>query len=132
VEGIENSSTLTSEAANQFKGEALFIRALTHFYLVNLFGDIPYITTTDYIINSQVSRIDESEVYDAIITDLQQARLLVSGTYTSTERIQPNKAVVTALLAKVYLYTGQWALAEAESTTLINNTAEYPWETDLN
>lgn len=54
IEGLNNSTAITEADKNQLRGEALFIRALLHFYLLNLFGDIPYITTTDYTQNSKV------------------------------------------------------------------------------
>src|SRR5690606_39529769 len=47
LEGMEaNKDKITPEKAEHYEGEALFIRALTHFYLVNLFGQ-PYNFTPD-------------------------------------------------------------------------------------
>jgi hypothetical protein len=45
---LQNSTGLSTSDKNQFIGEALFVRALVHSYLTNLYGDVPYITTTDY------------------------------------------------------------------------------------
>lgn len=125
IEGLEASQTLPEEIKGQLLGEALFIRAMTHFYLVNLFGDVPYITTSDYEINRQVSRIQENLVYDNILADLTDAKTLLGETYVSGERIRANKHVASALLTRVYLYTGQWEDAENESSLLINNTSLY-------
>lgn len=127
IDGIDGSHGLQEETANSIKGEALFIRALAHFYLVNLYGDIPYITTTDYTINSQVERETSSLVYENIVTDLITAKTLLPNQYQTPHRIIPNKAVVSALLAKVYLYIEQWALAETESSILIDNIGTYAW-----
>lgn len=125
IEGLEASQTLPEEIKSQLLGEVLFIRAMTHFYLVNLFGDVPYITTTDYEVNRQVSRMQENLVYDNILIDLADAKALLGDTYVSGERIRANKHVVSALLARVYLYLGQWENAENESSLLINNTSLY-------
>src|SRR5690606_34717045 len=103
IEGLEASQTLPEEIKSQLLGEVLFIRAMTHFYLVNLFGDVPYITTTDYEVNRQVSRMQENLVYDNILIDLADAKALLGDTYVSGERIRANKHVVSALLARVYL-----------------------------
>lgn len=126
LEGL-GASTGTSEAVrNQLTGEALFIRAFCHFYLVNLFGDIPYIESTDYTINAAVSRIPVDEVYARLIADLQKARGLLANDYPSPERVRVNKGAAIALLARVYLYNRQWTDAEAQATDLIeNNTAQY-------
>lgn len=122
IEGIENSQTLEESIKNQLLGEAFFIRAFTHFYLVNIFGDIPYIKTTDYVFNSHVSRLEENVVYEHVLTDLSDAKNLLDVDYVSGERIRANTYVVSALLARVYLYLEQWADAENESSLIINNT----------
>jgi hypothetical protein len=130
-EGVENSTAIIGDNRNRLKGEALFIRAFMHFYLVNLFGNIPYIVTTDYKTNTAVSRQPEAVVYEKIITDLLQAKDLLPQTYTSSQRIRPNKYTAAALLARVYLYAGKWELAQGEASAVINNTALYKWQPDL-
>jgi hypothetical protein len=125
LEGTAKSVNLTDENKKLLQGEALFIRALLHFYLVNLYGDIPYITQTDYKTNSVVSRMPSDQVYEQLITDLEKARLLLPDTYTSTQRIRPNKLAVRALLARVYLYHGSFAEAANEASALINENSLY-------
>lgn len=131
LEGLEMTSAISSEDRNRLKGEALFLRAFLHFYLLNLYGDIPLIETTDYKSNSTISRMPEREVYQKIIADLMQSKTLLTDTYASFERIRPNKAAACALLARVYLYAELWQQAEAEATAVIDNTALYHCEADL-
>src|SRR5690554_1883191 len=38
LEGLSNSTDITAEIRNRLQGETLFIRALLHFYLVNIFS----------------------------------------------------------------------------------------------
>lgn len=132
IEGIEASQNLSIEIKEQLIGEALFIRALCHFYLVNLFGDVPYITTTDYLINKDVSRMSSDEVYNHIISDLLDAKAKLGTEYISGERIRANRFVVSAMLARVYLYRSEWAKADSESSELINNPGTFHLESDLN
>lgn len=132
IEGIQKSE-LRDVVKNQLIGEAKFIRSFCYFYLVNLFGDVPLLTTTDYKINAEAPRVDTSLVYDFIIQDLKEARTLINTNYVSvsdlstpvTDRARPNKATITALLARVYLYTHQWEKAEEEATAIISNTTNY-------
>ncbi len=131
IEGLEASQALSAQTKDQLLGEALFIRAMTHFYLVNLFGDVPYITTTNYGVNRQASRIQKNLVYNNILIDLTQAKALLGDVYISGERIRANKHVAAALLARVYLYLGQWENAENESSFLIDNTSLYNLPTDI-
>lgn len=132
IEGLENSQTLAGDTKEQLLGEALFIRALSHFYLVNLFGDVPYITTTDYAVNRTVSRTDAEEVYEFMISDLVNAKSKLTSEYISGERIRANRYVVSALLARIYLYRQEWSKAEAESSEIVDNSAIFHLEADLN
>ena len=56
LEGVRASVKITGENRNRFIGEALFIRAYLHFYLVNMYGQIPYVTTTDYGVNTGIPK----------------------------------------------------------------------------
>ncbi len=46
-------------------------------------------------------------------------------TTTISKRVRPNKAAATALLARVYLYTGEWDKAELEASKVIAQTGIY-------
>lgn len=130
MEGVQKSTALTSTDKNQFIGEATFVRALNHFYLLNVYGDIPYITSTDYELNKGVKRLPVEEVYKDIIADLKQATELLPETYISAERARPNRAAAWALLARVCLFKGDWQDAVTASGKVINNTS-YVWENNL-
>jgi hypothetical protein len=122
MEGAEASVKLSDQNKKQLKGEALFIRALLHLYLVNLFGDIPYITGTDYNKNRTVSRMPEREVYEHIISDLESANALLQNDYSAIGRIRPGKYASHALLARVYLYMKSYPEAANEASTVLNQT----------
>jgi hypothetical protein len=127
LEGLNTSTAITDSTKRQLQGEAKFIRAFCHFYLLNFFGNIPLVTTTSYTINNAAKRTDTNAVYQQIIADLKEAQTLLANNYawSGGERIRPNKWAATALLARVYLYTGNWVKAEAEATAVINHTALY-------
>ncbi|TCC99460.1 RagB/SusD family nutrient uptake outer membrane protein [Pedobacter hiemivivus] len=130
IEGIRASTSLINYK-NQWIGEALFLRALLHFYLTNIYGDVPLVTSSDFRINNVLGRTPKTEVYKQIIADLQEAQSLLSTDYrnasgvTTTSRSRPNKIAATALLARVYLYAGEWAKAEEQANILINDKANY-------
>jgi len=131
IEGVQASTALSADDKKHLEGEALFIRALLHFYLVNLFGDIPYITTTDYRSNSVVNRMPTDEVYVNIIGDLEASANQLPEEYTNSYRIRPNKYVAKALLARAFLYQGKWAEAANAASAVLNNTGSYVWEEDI-
>lgn len=132
LEGLNASSSVSAQVKQQLMGEATFMRAFLHFYLVNIYGDVPLVTTTDYMNNSRLSRSSVEQVYDQVIKDLKEAQRILhpayvdkDGTTAIDERVRPNKAAATALLARVYLYRRDWANAQAEATKLINDMANY-------
>src|SRR5690606_41616797 len=52
IEGLEKADNLNPQVKSQLLGEAKFIRAFCYFYLVNYFGDVPLILTTDALANN--------------------------------------------------------------------------------
>ncbi len=78
IEGVDKSVSLVEPLRSQIYGvKPLFIRSLLHYYLVNLFGDIPYVSGTDYLINQRRSRTPADTVYAHILTDLKKAETLL-------------------------------------------------------
>lgn len=130
IEQMNKTNTLSPAVKTQLLGEAKFFRALNFFYLTNLFGDVPLTLTTDPNVNNTLARTLQKDVYNQIIADLTEAKGLLSVNFldgtllnTTTERVRPTKWAAEALLARVYLYTKNYSLAEQASTDVINNTA---------
>lgn len=132
LEGLMYSENITTEDKNRLEGEARFIRAFCYFYLTNLYGDVPLITSTDFRQSRVAQRNPQTAVYDAIVEDLKAAKQLLPNDYAHSlgERIRVNNMVAAALLARVYLYQQHWINAEIEASAVINNTA-YLLESDL-
>lgn len=125
LQGLENSSAIALTDRNVLKGEAYFIRALLHFYLTNLYGPIPYISTTDYTINSKVPKLSVDSVYALAKADLDEALKLLPQAYSTPQRTRPNVYTAHALLARVNLYMGLWAEAANEASAVLNQTDLY-------
>lgn len=119
LEGVAQSESLSDEEADRFLGEAYFLRAFFHFHLANLFGEVPYIDSTDYRVNSQASKMEVAEVYARIIEDLQAAKTFLPA--MGETRFRPDHWTARALLARVHLYQGDWAQALAEASQVISN-----------
>jgi starch-binding outer membrane protein, SusD/RagB family len=131
IEGLAASTALSDSLKRQYTGEAKFLRAFEHFYLVNLFGNAPLITSTDYSLNQHIGRTKKTDVETQIINDLKDAVSLLSTSYPVTERIRVNKWAASALLARVYLYQKDYVNAEAQATAVINS-GMYGLVTNLN
>jgi hypothetical protein len=121
LEGIHQSSTLSPSIAQQLEGEALFMRGFTYFYLVNLFGEVPLTVETDYQKNQSLPRSLVDDVYGLIKADLLLAQSRLSKQYVTKDRVRPNRATATALLARMYLYRGEYRDAETQASTIIED-----------
>jgi hypothetical protein len=134
---IETMRSSKLPMKNQWLGEALFLRGLLYYYLTNIYGDVALAVTSDYVTNGSLSRSPGTDVYKQIIADLKEAQGLLGTDYvdytgaTAADRARPNKAAATALLARVYLYTGDWADAEAQASGVIGDNT-YAIETPAN
>lgn len=129
LEGVEvNKGNISPALDSLAKGESYFMRAFCHFNLVNWFGDVPLVLNTDAKTNNRLTKTSAAAVMLQIIEDLKTAKPLLRSDYLSSignNRLRANKFAASALLARAYLYTGQWALAEAEATSVINMTTLY-------
>ena len=134
IEGLENYKGVNDSLKNELTGEAEFTRAFCNFYLTNLFGDIPLVTTINWHKTNLLVRTPQSQVYQAIIADLKDAQNRLSGDYSAGkgQRIIPNKWAATALLARVYLYLGEWQNARDQSNAVISSSNLYSLTADLN
>lgn len=81
--GITNNNSLSASFQKQIAGEMEVVRALYYFSLVNFFGDVPLVTTTDYKTTSRLPRSSVAAVYSQIMTDLADARKKLTATYPS-------------------------------------------------
>ncbi|NRD18856.1 RagB/SusD family nutrient uptake outer membrane protein [Winogradskyella eckloniae] len=114
---ISNSSNDTQIA------EAKFLRALSYFKLVQVFGDVtvnlsesPSLTDTSILV-----RRPAADVYnDVIIPDLTDAMAVLSTTITDG---RASKYAAQALLGKVYMAMGNYTSAEPHLAAVVTGAA---------
>lgn len=131
IEGILNSNKLSEDVSNQLLGEVYFIRSLVYFQLIQLYGDVPLVVSTDYEKNAGLKRTSAADIYVQIKEDLLKATGLLNENYPSANRVRVNKWAAKALLAKLYLYKNDWTNAESASGQVIN-AGFYHLEKDFN
>lgn len=130
IKGITESKGLNDGLKERLIAEVKVARALYYFNLVNLYGGVPLVTTTDYSISAKLPRASTDEIYNQIIADLTDARKILKVAYPSAGRARPNLHAATALLARVYLYQKNWAAAETMASEVINSKT-YSLQTDI-
>jgi hypothetical protein len=110
---LENISTLpVSELApasiiERWKGEAIFLKALYHFYLIRVYGPVPIMdksVTLDFdYLSIRRDPIDKCVAY--IVDECDKAATLLDDKITAQNDFgRPSKATALALKARVLLY----------------------------
>ncbi|MFC6859179.1 RagB/SusD family nutrient uptake outer membrane protein [Zunongwangia atlantica] len=125
LEGLSEATEIDEELRLRLEGESRFIRAFTYFYLVNLYGEVPLILSSDYTNNALASRTEKEQIYNQILDDLLMSAELLTDTDPREERIQVDVFTVKAFLARFYLYQEQWELASQLSSEVIANTQDF-------
>ena len=113
---IERAPNVTGmpEATKKIRvAEVKFIRAHHYFIMVQLFGAVDLQLAENIVPNRKVSRTPVSEVYTAIIADLEEAIPDLEGTRVSVQYGRATRAAAQNLLGKVYLTR---ATSEAKQT----------------
>ncbi len=118
-----NTVIENSEDASEL-GEARFLRALSYFKLVRVFGAVPVNLTASPSLSDSELLVQRpaSEVYNSvIIPDLQEAISALDNSGLSNGRA--SKIAAQALLGKVYLQQGDFGSAEGPLADAVNAAA---------
>jgi len=119
----DSTSSLPAAYRARIIGEAKFARALCYFYLVNEYGAVPLVLTTDAQKAALQPRDSVNTVYDQIEKDLTEAKAVLPTDLSlyNGNRTRATSWAADALLARVYLYRGKWSQSEAMATAVIDN-----------
>ncbi len=129
--GIDDATRGSEEEKASLKAEALLGRAFEYLYLVNLYGKVydqntanqdlavPFVTSND--LNTPTpDRATVQEIYDHIITDLTEA-IPNLPTDNSDNRFRGSVAAAYSVLARAYLYMGDYTKAAQNAQQALTN-----------
>lgn len=132
VKGVMDSQNGTTAEKKEIYAEALVHRAFAYLQLVNIYGPQFNPTTANSekavplllepTLFSSLERSSVDQVYKQIISDLEGA-LVYNIPETPSFNVLPSKKAVYALLARTYLYMGQYQLSldNAEKVLTLQN-----------
>ncbi len=146
IEGLDESwnagkltGKITDAEYNQYISEALSIRAICYFNLLQLYAK-PYsmnaganpglplrLKAEKSSENNDLARSSVAEVYAQILADLNSAEGKAIANYaTSVLNVtRVHKNTIIALKTRVYLHMGNWASVVSESAKIVTATAPY-------
>lgn len=115
---------------SRYIAEARFLRGLYYFDLVRAYGGVPLVTDVNPAL--EVERAPASAIYELIETDLQFAEenLPLKSAYGGDDLGRATKGAAQALLARMYLFVGDFPNAEDYAMAVINS-GEYDLENNF-
>lgn len=117
LKNLEISTEVSDGLKKQFKGEALFIRALIYFDLVRLFGEVPIVDKVITIAEGYTIKKSTIEaVYNFIVSDLSEAAKLLPTVKPSANKNRATALAARAFLGKVYVFRSGYPLNKSEWT----------------
>ncbi|WP_375435452.1 RagB/SusD family nutrient uptake outer membrane protein [uncultured Hymenobacter sp.] len=105
--------------------EAKFLRALSYFNLVSLYGKVPLALQYSTELNQTFQQGTEAQIWDQVISDLQAAQTDLPATYPASEAGRATKGAATTLLGKAYMQNRRWVDAQAQFAQVTNPTSGY-------
>ena len=121
---LKKSNSIGANQLKIYEAEVRFLRGYLYFNLIRMFGDVPLVLRVPKDLTdansdpSFVTRAPKTLVYDSIARDLQFA--IDNLPLRNASPIgHATKGAAQTLLAKVYLYQGQWSKSQALTDAVI-------------
>jgi len=150
MKGEETAVTngVISEAVgNQYKGECLFLRALTYHNLMihyalpynasgnNNYGMPLYLTpintAEEIAVAEKIGRSTVAETYEQILKDLDSAEELLATTNSANSITRATKGAAIALKTRVYLHMRDWDNVMLEAAKLTEDATIAPFSSSI-
>jgi len=120
IDRVPGISGMDATLQRRIVAEARFLRALSYFNLVSLYGSVPLALTYSTELSQATPQGTETQVWDQIISDLQAAQPDLPATYAGADLGRATKGAATTLLGKVYMQNRRWADAQAQFAQVIS------------
>ena len=119
---VDEAKFTSEDKRKQYKGEALFLRAFSYYYLVTFFRNIPLVLRpyeTDADLYPE--QAPPEDVWALIFDDFAEAAQLLPEVYPEAEKGRATKGAALAFLGKAYLMNKDYANASANLFQVIDS-----------
>lgn len=120
IRGIQASTSISDREKNSYVAEMKTLRAYFYFDMLRIFEKFPYFDET--VVNPSECRADQysrEQIAEFIKQDLRDSYEILPPTQAEVGRF--NRYVAAALLARVDLFTSDWAEAETYAGYVIDS-----------
>lgn len=119
---MHKAKEVSSESVyNQVEAQALFLRAFFYHYLINLYGDVPFITKVISLEEGKtLTRTPRAEIAAQLLDDLQVAADKLPVQWTGGDMGRITKGAALALRARIALLEGNYQVAAASAKAVMD------------
>ena len=120
IRGIQASTSISDQEKNSYVAEMKTLRAYFYFDMLRIFEKFPYFDET--VVNPSECRADQysrEQIAEFIKQDLRDSYEILPPTQAEVGRF--NRYVAAALLARIDLFTSDWAEAETYAGYVIDS-----------
>ncbi|PKA98147.1 putative outer membrane starch-binding protein [Flavobacteriaceae bacterium MAR_2009_75] len=119
VSQLENQTVLSAEEAEQYRGEADFLRASYYSYLITHFGDVPFYEDELSIDESfEIERTSKETIKQKLYTYYDNAAASLPLSYNGLK--YATKGAAYAMKARLALYMGDYEIAAEASKNVMD------------
>lgn len=143
---MEEDKNLSASMMESYRAEARAIRAMSYFYLVRTFGDVPLVwkPTIDDSEGFDIAKSPADSVLNVLVDDLREALIYAQSTYGSYKqdynKSRFTKQSIRVLLADILLWQGRYQecvdvcdeFLRYNETQILNPTGYYELNSAVN
>ena len=112
---------VSADVYNRIEAEAKFLRAYYYSWLIQLYGDVPFVTEFPADIESaKVPKTPKTEIAAALYQDLDAAAAILPPSWPNAEKGHATKGTALGLKARIALVTGDYAVAAEAAKAVID------------
>jgi hypothetical protein len=128
-ENLDANTSLSADIKNKAYGETFFVRAISYFLAVRVWGKVPL--RLKPIVNSNdvaLALSDIPVIYDQILKDLAFAEANLPVIVPSSQIGRASQGAAKLAMAEVYLYRGDYQNARDEAKEVIDKQATFGYD----
>ncbi len=127
LNNIDRVEEITEPQRASYIAQARFIRAWHYFYLIELYGDVPFILDEISIEESlTLEREDEATILVFIYEELASAINNLPESYSADQRGRITKGAAMAFKSRVHLYNEDYTTAASIASELVGRYSLFP------
>lgn len=122
LDNMSRAKESVSEAFyKQIEAEAKFLRAYYYSWLIQLYGDVPFVTSVPEDIEAaKIAKTSKGEIAQALYTDLDAAAAVLALAEEGGRKGHATKGAALGLKARIALNNGDYAIAAAAAKQVMD------------